>query len=351
MIDISLSAILPELVSNPTLAVVIILSVGTLLMNGAHDASNAIATAVATRSMSPGKALAMAAVANFLGVLLMTFVSTAVAKTVFNIVNFGGDSHMALVALAAAMVAITAWGGLTWFFGLPSSQSHALIAALTGAAIALQGGISGVNPHEWMKVIYGLIVATIMGFGLGWLVTKLLGKLCANLDYRRSQTVFGKLLGVVAGIMAFLHGAQDGQKFMSIAVLGMVLALGYDQSVDFTFPLWVMILCSASMCIGTAVGGRKIIKTVGMDIVKLEKWQGFAATFASSVCILISDLTGLPISTTHTCTTAIMGVGTAKRRSAVNWNSAKNMVWAWVLTFPGCGLVGFVLSMIFMKLL
>lgn len=348
MPDISLASVLPAMLSNPILVIIIVLSIGTLLMNGAHDASNAIATCVATRSMTPGKALAMAAICNFAGVFLMTFISNAVANTIFKMVNFSGDNHAALLALAAAMVAIVVWGAGTWYLGIPTSQSHALIAGLTGAAIALQNGLGGVNGSEWMKVIWGLIVASVMGFILGWAITKLIGRICRNADFRRADGVFGKLQDIAAGILAFLHGAQDGQKFMSICVLGMVLAMGAEPNEIPSFPLWVMILCSSCMCLGTAIGGKKIIKSVGMDMVKLEKWQGFSATLAASICILFSNFAGLPISTTHTKTTAIMGVGTAKRASAVNWGAAKNMVWTWIITFPGCGLIGYGLAKVFM---
>ncbi len=350
MLDLSLTTVLPEILSNPALLTIILLSIGTLFMNGAHDASNAIATCVATRSMTPTHAIIMAAICNFFGILLSTTISSAVAETIFKMVNFGGNNSMALIALAAAMVAIIIWGAGTWLFGIPSSQSHALVAGITGAAIALQGGVAGVNGSEWIKVIWGLIVASGAGFFLGWLFTKLLGAACENIERHKAERVFGKLQDIAAAVLAFLHGAQDGQKFMSICVLGIVLALGSSPDTLPDFPLWILIMCSASICLGTAIGGKKIIKSVGMNMVKLEKWQGFSATTAASVCILFSNLTGLPISTTHTKTMAIVGVGTAKRRTAVNWGAAKNMVYAWVLTFPGCGLMGYVLAMLFMGL-
>ncbi len=346
--DISFAAVFPAILSNPALLVVILLGIGTLLMNGAHDASNAIATCVATRSMKPLHALIMAAACNFLGIYLTTFLSTAVAKTIFNMVNFNGNNQMALIALAAAMVAIVLWGAVTWYFGLPTSQSHALIAGLTGAAIALQNGLGGVNGAEWMKVIWGLIAASVLGFFFGWGFTKLIGRLCRNVDHRSSQRVFGRLQDIAAALLAFLHGAQDGQKFMSIFILGVILAMGYDQTSIPEFPFWIVLICSVAMCAGTAIGGKKIIKSVGMNVVKLEKWQGFSATFAASICILIANQTGLPISTTHTKTTAIMGVGTAKCTKAVNWSAAKNMIWTWVFTFPGCGLIGFGLAKLFL---
>ncbi len=349
--DLSLAAVLPEILSNPILIVILVLAIGTIVVNGATDAPNAIATCVATRSMSPGRAIIMAALFNFLGVFIMTFFSTAVAHTVLSMVDFGGDSRVALIALMAAMVAVIVWGVVAWVFGLPTSQSHSLVAGITGAAIALQGGLGGVNFGEWVKVLYGLVVSIGIGFGLGWLLTKAIGWLCRGVDHRSSQPVFGKLQDIAAAVLAFMHGAQDGQKFMSVALLGIILAVGGDSSQGMDFPLWIMILCSLSMGLGTAIGGKKIIKSVGMDMVKLEKWQGFSATAAASVAIYVSTISGLPISTTHTKTTAIMGVGSAKRLRAVKWGLAKDMIWVWVLTFPGCGLIAFLLTFLFSAML
>jgi PiT family inorganic phosphate transporter len=350
MLDLSLTVVLAEVLANPVLLLVLVLSMGMLVMNGAHDASNAIATCVATRSMTPGKALAMAAIFNFLGVALATFISAAVAETMLNMVNFSGGDRAALVALAAAMVAVISWGGITWYLGIPTSQSHALIAGITGAAIALQNGIGGINFSEWSKVLWGLLVAALLGFLLGWSGSKAIGKLCRWMDHRRTSVVFEKLQIVTSASLAFLHGAQDGQKFMSICMLGLSLSLGHGAEVGGNFPLWIMLLSSLCMCGGTAVGGKKIIKSVGMKIVKLEKWEGCVASFAASICILLSNLTGLPISTSHTNTTAIMGVGSAKQIKAVNWGLAKDMLQAWIYTFPGCGVIGFILAKLFIQL-
>lgn len=350
--DISFSTVMSEIASNPVLLVTIILSIGTVIINGATDASNAIASAIATKSISPFKAIMMAAILNFAGVALMTLVSTAVAHTIFNMVDLGSDSTAALIALMSAMVAIIVWGAIGWMFGIPTSQSHSLIAGITGAAIALSFSFDCINWSEWVKVIYGLVASMGLGFGLGWLFTKLIGLACRNVNFRHSQKTFGRLQVVAAGLLAFMHGAQDGQKFMSVCVLGVMLAMGSGHVMgEMSFPLWVIVLCSSSMCLGTALGGKRIIKSVGMDMVKMEKWQGFAATMAASASILISTLSGFPISTTHTNTTAIMGVGSAKRLTAVKWGVAKDMVWTWILTFPGCGLIAFGLTFFFRWLL
>ena len=334
--------------SDPVLALIVILTLGATVVNGATDAPNAIATVVGTKAMKPTPAIAMAAVCNFVGLAAITMISSAVAATIFKMVDFGGDNHAALVALAAAMVAIIVWGVTAWYFGIPTSQSHSLIAGITGAAIALQGGLAGVNGAEWMKVVYGLVISTVLGFGTGWLFTRMIKRLCRGADRVKANSFF-KWAQIVSGAgVAVLHGAQDGQKFLSLCMLGIMLAMTGQSGGDVTFPFWLIILVSATMALGTAVGGRKIIKSVGMDMVKMEQYQGFAACLSACFCIGLATFTGLPVSTTHTKTTAIMGVGAAKRKSAVKWGIAVDMVKTWVLTFPGCGLLGFAFAHLFL---
>lgn len=342
------AAFVAELFSNPMLVAVTLLNIGVIIVNGATDAPNAIATVVSTRCMSARAAIVMAAVCNFLGLLLITLVSAAVAKTIFHMVDFGGDNQAALLSLLAAMVAIIVWGAVAWFFGIPTSQSHSLIAGLTGAAVALQGGFGGVNWVEWVKVIYGIVLSTFLGFGSGWLFSKLIVKACHRFDRVKLDHFFRwAQIGAGAGV-AFMHGAQDGQKFMSIFVLAITLAMGSGNADQMVLPIWLMVFCALNMGLGTAIGGKKIIKSVGMDMVKLEKYQGFAASFGATVCLIIATFGGLPVSTTHTKTTAIMGVGAAKRKSAVKWGIAVDMVKTWVLTFPGCGLLGFLFARLFL---
>lgn len=335
---------------NPILCVITVLICGVVLVNGWTDAPNAIATCVATRSLSPKKALVMAAVLNFLGVLVMTFLSTTVAETIYKIVDFGGNTQNALIALCAALVAIVVWSLFAWIFGIPTSQSHALIASLSGAAISIQHGISGINFEQWKKVLYGLAISTVFGFILGFLINRLIEKICNNVDRRKTVPFFKKTQVIGDAVMTFMHGAQDGQKFLAIFIMGAFLANGVARAENFSIPIWMMIGCSAIMTLGTCIGGSKIIKNVGMNMAKIEPYQGTSADLAGSVCLIFSSFTGIPVSTSQTKTTAIMGVGASKGRSNVDWNIAKNMVIAWIVTFPGCGLLGYLLTTVLIKI-
>lgn len=335
------------MLANPILLVTVLLTLGVIFVNGWTDAPNAIATCVATRAMSAKAAVLMAAVFNFLGVFVMTLVNTTVAMTIKNMVNFNGNTDEAILALCAALFAIIIWAVAAWYFGIPTSESHALIAGLSGAAIALHNGFSGINGAEWVKVLYGLVLSTFLGFGSGFVIAKFVGFICRKMDRRKTSGFFrGAQIGGGAA-MAFMHGAQDGQKFMGVLILGVFLVNGQDTTGNAALPIWMMVMCSIVMAIGTSIGGYKIIKAVGMDMVKLEVFQGFSADLAGALCLLMSSLFGIPVSTTHTKTTAVMGVGATKRLSAVNFAVVKDMVLTWVLTFPGCGLIGYLMVKLF----
>ncbi|HZJ78407.1 MAG TPA: inorganic phosphate transporter [Clostridia bacterium] len=340
---------LSQCVSNPALLVISLLTLGAILVNGWTDAPNAIATCVSTRCIGVRSAIAMASIFNFLGVLVMTAINATVAQTIYNLVDFGNDSNFALIALCAAMVAIVTWATAAWYFGIPTSESHALIAGISGAAIAVNRGLDGINGSEWIKVIYGLFLSTFLGFFLGFATVKLIGRLFKNVRRSKADKFFKNAEVFGGAAMAFMHGAQDGQKFIGVFLLGIFLAQGNANTSTFVIPIWLMVVCSVVMALGTSIGGYKIIKSVGMDMVKLEKYQGFSADLAATICLLISSLAGMPVSTTHTKTTAIMGVGAAKRLSYVNWKVVKEMVYAWVLTFPGCGAIGYLMAILFLR--
>lgn len=341
---------LSQLIKSPALLVITILNLGVMLVNGWTDAPNAIATCVSTRSLSPKKSIILAAIFNFLGTFIMTFINASVAQTIYNMVDFGNNAQEALVALAAAMFAIVVWAIAAWAFGIPTSESHALIAGISGAAIYIKHGFSGINGQEWMKVIYGLILSSVLGFSLGFIVTRMVQKICKNLQRQKATKFFKKTQVGAAAAMAFMHGAQDGQEFMGIFLLGIFLLNGAVGVTNFVIPLWIMILCSVVMTLGTCIGGYRIIKKVGMGMVKMEPYEGTCADVAGALCLFLATIFGFPVSTTHTKTTAIMGVGASKRLSNVNWRTVKEMMWAWILTFPGCGLLGMLSTYVFMKI-
>lgn len=346
----SLPVFLQALTHSKLLALSMILVAGTIFVNGSTDAANSIADAVGTRSISFRNAVILAVVANFVGLVGITMVSSAVADTVSHMVDFGGNNHAALVSLAASMVAIVVWSGAAWVFGIPTSESHALIAGLSGAAIAVSGGPGGINMNEWVKVIYGLVFSTLMGFALGYCSTKIIREVCAFSDRLVMNRYFGYVQVLGAGFGALMHGAQDGQKFMSIAMLATTLATGQDVAESGGYPMWLMVACALIMAVGTAVGGKKIVKTVGTQMVPMEKYQGAAASMSDGFSLLFSTLFGMPVSTTHTKSSAIMGTGAAKSIRSVNWGIAKDMVMTWVLTFPGCGLLGYILATLFLHI-
>ena len=346
---ISLASFLQQVTSNPVLAITVVLTLGVIFVNGWTDAPNSIATCVTTRCMRVRSAIIMSAICNFFGVLIMTHINASVASTISNMVDFGGDTTMALIALCAALFSIVVYSVGASIFGIPTSESHSLIAGLTGAAIAL-GGAGGVNMNEWIKVIYGLVMSLLFGFAIGWATAKVVTVICAGLDRRRTDTFFKYAQIFGAATMSFMHGAQDGQKFIGVLFLGVAFASGQPDVAGAVIPVWLMVLCSATMGLGTSVGGEKIIKSVGMDMVKLEKYQGFSADLSSSLCLLVMTVLGIPVSTTHTKTSAIMGVGAVRRLSAINFGVVKDMMLTWIFTFPGCGIISYAMAKLFMFL-
>lgn len=324
--DVSLFYFFREMAASPILTITVLLTLGVIFVNGWTDAPNAIATCVTTRCMNVRSAILTSAVFNFLGVLVMTQINSSVAATISNMVDFGGNTSAALIALCAALFSIVVYSVGAARFGIPTSESHSLIAGLSGAAIAIQDGIGGINMSEWVKVLYGLGLSLFLGFVSGWLVCKLLTVVCADMDRRKTNVFFKYAQIFGAAAMSFMHGAQDGQKFIGVLFLGMAFCDGQTSVSGLAIPVWLMVLCSTTMALGTSVGGENIIRAVGMDMVRLEKYQGFSADLAAAGCLLLSSLFGIPVSTTHTKTSAIMGVGSVKRLSAINFGVVSDMM-------------------------
>ncbi len=325
--------------------VFIILAVA--FVNGWTDAPNAIASSVSTRSIKMKHAIIIAAFSDFFGAVLIGGLNGNVTRTMVNISDFGNDGKTALLSVSAAMTSVVLWAVFAWFFGIPTSESHALIAGLTGASVAVNKGFNGIEFSEWKKVIYGLFVSVIFGFLLGYSISKLTVKLFNNKDKTYSDKFFSASQIISSIFMSFMHGAQDAQKFVGVLLLVSETAVPeeYDKA-----PMWMLVLCSLIIASGTATGGERIIKSVGMDMIKLRKDQGFSADLSGAVCLLASTLCGFPVSTTHTKTSAVLGVGVAKSIKSVNWKVALEMIAAWVLTFPGCGLLGWAICCIFLKI-
>jgi len=305
-------------------------------VNGWTDAPNAIATVVSTRVLSPTAAVGMAAVFNLLGALSGTAVATTIGKGIVDI------HAVTLETVAASALAVIIWSSTAAYFGLPTSESHGLVAAIAGAGVATAG--TGVLLWEgWEKVFIGLGAAVVFG-GLGGLLLMivllwLLRKATPTLTRR----LFGPLQLCSAAFMAWSHGTADGQKAMG--VMAMALAIYYPER-GFGVPLWVILLSASTMGVATAFGGWRIIRTLGMRLTQLQPVHGFAAETAAALTITVSSRFGIPLSTTHTIGSAIMGVGATRRLSAVRWGIASNIVMAWVLTFPICFGLGWLLAML-----
>jgi PiT family inorganic phosphate transporter len=313
------------------LIAIVVLALAFDYTNGFHDTANAIATSVSTRALSPRVAVLMAAGLNLLGAL----VSTSVAKTVGEgIVN---TDLVSLQVVMAALVGAVAWNLLTWRFGIPSSSSHALFGGLIGAMIA-SAGVDGVIWSGVVeKIILPMIGSPLLGFACAWLLMTGLIWLVRKRQLAPVNTWFRRLQPISAGFMAFSHGANDAQKTMGIIALALFASGQIDT---FTIPTWVKISCALAMAAGTYSGGWRIIHTLGSKVIKLDPIHGFAAETAAASVIQAATHFGVPVSTTHTITAAIMGVGSTQRLSAVRWGVAGNIVTAWVLTLPAAGLVG-----------
>lgn len=312
-------------------ALVIVLAMGFNYTNGFHDAANAIATSVSTRALTPRVALAMAAVFNLIG----AFLGTGVAKTVGTGIIAPPEGMTGLAIVGAALIGAIGWNMLTWWYALPSSSSHALIGGMAGASLA--AGTTVLWDGILTKIVIPMLISPVVGMILGFLAMAAIlwifrnghpGKLSRN--FRYAQTVS-------AAAMALGHGLQDAAKTMGIVVLALVVG-GYHQGEH--IPLWVTISSALVISAGTYAGGWRIMRTLGRKIIDLDPPQGFAAESVAASVLYVAGLGfNAPISTTHTITSAIMGVGATRRISAVRWGVAGNIVAAWVLTFPGAGIV------------
>ncbi|MGE5328482.1 MAG: anion permease [Deltaproteobacteria bacterium] len=323
--------------------IITVLALAFDFINGFHDTANAVATSIGTRVLRPSTAITMAAILNLAGAL----VSAGVAKTIGS--GIVSPTSVSTLVIVSTLISAIIWNLITWYFGIPSSSSHALIGSLLGAAIVYKGTFAVVSWYSFlMKIILWLILSPILGFIVGFLVMLLLLWILRAATPRFVTKFFSKAQIISAASMAFSHGSNDAQKSMGIITMALVSS---GALTTFDVPNWVRIACAITMALGTALGGRRIIKTMGLNMARLTPVNGFAAETAAAAIILTATAMHAPVSTTHVISTSIMGVGATKRLSAVRWSVAKNIVVAWVMTIPICavlaGLIIFVLEKIF----
>jgi len=313
------------------LIVVLGLAVAFDYINGFHDTANAIATSVSTRALKPAWAIAMSATANFAGALTGTAVAHTIGEGLIQT-----NVEPSQTVIAAALVGAIAWNLITWWLAIPSSSSHALIGGLLGAALISAGVGSWQVDGIIGKVLVPLFGSPIVGFTLGLLVMLLIFNVFRRAHPGRLNAVFRRLQVVSAAYMAFSHGSNDAQKTMGIMTLALVTAGVLDE---FVVPLWVIIIAATAISLGTAAGGWRIIKTMGTKVVKLDPVHGFAAETTAATVIFGASQLGMPVSTTHVISSAIMGVGSSDRMKTVRWGVARSIATAWVLTLPASGLM------------
>ncbi|OXS56924.1 anion permease [Cohnella sp. CIP 111063] len=306
--------------------IIVVLALGFDFINGFHDTANAIATSVSTRALTPRRAIILASVMNLIGALSFT----GVAKTIGGKITDPFKLEHGLTVVIATLVAAIAWNLITWWFGIPSSSSHALIGALAGAAVASEGW-SGINYSGFSSILQGLVLSPFIAFGLGFLIMFLLKHIFANSSPHHVNKVFRGGQVITAAFQAFTHGTNDAQKAMGIITMALVAA---NIQSDLEIALWVKLSAALAMALGTSMGGWKIIKTMGTKIFKIGPINGFSADLASASVILGATLTHFPVSTTHAITSSILGVGSAKKFSSVKWSMAGRIVMTWLITIP-----------------
>jgi len=336
-----------------TLILVILAAVIFEYSNGFHDAANAIATVVSTRVLTPRQAIAMAAFFNFTGALVGGAVASTIGKGLVD------TDVVTMTTVLCAVIAAFGWNIATWWLGLPSSSSHALIGGLCGAALAAASGDWSVikwNQGVWPKVVLPMIASPIAGFMFGALFMFLLLIALHRLTPQFVNSLFGKLQIFSAAWMAHSHGTNDAQKTMGIITLALFTGtkagsfenlphwLDFLKTPAFVLPTWVIALCAVTMAAGTAAGGWRIIRTLGHQVVKLQPVHGFAAETTAALIIQVASYYGIPLSTTHVISTSIMGVGAVKRFTGIRWTVVERIVWAWVFTLPATALIGYILE-------
>ncbi len=322
-----------------------LLIIGLTVVNGWTDAPSAIAGCVCTRSLKPKHALIMAGLCNLAGAVIMALWHPGVAETLYGIASFGSDPRSALLSLCSAVLAVIAWAALASLWGIPTSESHALISGMSGAAIASSGSFGAISAEQWRTVLTGILISTVPVLVLSALLYKISSRIFSEQDRRGTIRYFKRVQLFSAASSAFLHGAQDSQKFIGVYLLGLSFLGKHSVEGEFSIPFYVTLICSLAMTLGTMMGGTRIIKKVGSEMTHLDALGSSAADTASSALLSVCSFLGIPTATTQAKTCAMMGVGLCKK-NGTNPRVVAQMLGGWFLTFPVCALLGFGLSML-----
>ena len=327
------------------LMMTILIVIGALsfdFINGFHDTANAIATSVSTKALKPRHAIILASLMNFIGAL--TF--TGVAKTITSGIVDPFTIENGSIVILSALISAIAWNLITWYYGIPSSSSHAIIGSIVGAAIAASG-FGSINYLGFSKILQALFLSPVLAFIIGYIIFSIFKVLFRNHSLTKSNNRFRRIQIITAAFQAYTHGTNDAQKAMGIITLALI-ANNYHETLD--IPFWVQLSCALAMGLGTSVGGWRIIRTVGNKIMKIRPVNGVAADLSSASIILGATFFHLPVSTTHVISSSILGVGASQRAKGVNWGTAQAMVFTWIVTLPAsavlAGIVYYVLNFI-----
>ena len=339
---------LTAIFGNNILMFVAVLVGGVIFVNGWTDAPNAITASVSTGALKMRNAVMVASVFNFAGALVMGIINTSVLESVGHITMMIGTGEHSLTVLGAALVSIIIWAVSAWIFGIPTSESHALISGILGAVLACGETVTNEGLVALKLAAWGLFLSLPIGSALGFLFGKITYNLALNSKQAKVTKVFlwGQRIG--AASMSFMHGAQDSQKFAGVFIAALTMAGIVEKGSEYSAPLWLVLVCAVIISLGTSVGGYRIIKKVGLDTVELTSERGFAADLAAVICMLSASLGGIPVSTTHTATASVIGAGMSGYPKRINKSSIKEMLLAWILTFPCCGLISYTTVKIFL---
>ena len=338
------------LAAEPVFLIVALLICGVVFVNGWTDAPGAITASVSTGALKMKNAAILAAIFNFLGALVMGTANSSVMRSVGEITMLIGNGEGSLAVLCSSMLSIILWATFAWYFGIPTSESHALISGVLGGALAVGAEITAESFSALKLALIGLVFSVPAGCLIGIFFSKLLNLIFRNINDKKRERFIKRGQIVGAASMAFMHGAQDSQKFAGVLVAAICMTSAAPSEMGLTnAPIWITILCSLLIALGTSVGGHRIIKKVGMETVDLTPIKGLASDLAGATCMLMASVGGVPVSTTHTSSASIIGAGISDKNGRLNTSSLKDMILAWLFTFPSCGLLSFALAKIFIR--